>query len=172
MDGFLRLLTVALVLGLARLPTASSDDHPASLSLTDVARPGLYPSLGPLWPPSMAELLGPDHELSGVLRRVFTSHNFTLPQELLDRGMAYKGHASRLWSVFDKLRRGEQVTLLALGGSVTKGATLDWHGQQQQTYLALACGWLRRAFGPGAKLECINAAIGGVQSEFVSVCLQ
>lgn len=85
---------------------------------------------------------------------------------------SYKGSQGRLWAMYARLLRGETVRVVALGGSITRGFGMSYE-RGEQTYVSHYCSWLRRAFAPfGGGVQCVNAAVPGVQSEYVSVCLQ
>jgi lysophospholipase L1-like esterase len=82
-----------------------------------------------------------------------------------------KGDATRLQTAMAKLRRGETVSVVALGGSITTGFlarpadSMGWAGQ-------VADWWEAKAKETGATLNYHNAGISGTDSAFASVRVQ
>jgi lysophospholipase L1-like esterase len=88
---------------------------------------------------------------------------------ILRRGLVSQGDTGRLKAVFEKARRGEPVTVAAIGGSITAG------GQQTQDpanrYIQQVAKWFEGTF-PGSKIRFINAGIGGTNSYYGAMRLQ
>ncbi len=81
-------------------------------------------------------------------------------QEWLDNGVTTLGDSSRLSAVIRKLMRGENVTLVQLGGSITEGYfATDKHGQAE-----LVADFLNAAF-PG-QVTVKNAGIAATGATF------
>jgi len=88
---------------------------------------------------------------------------------VLRRGMVSEGNTSRLRAVFEKARRGEPVTVAAVGGSITAG------GLQTQDpanrYIQQVAKWFETTF-PSSKISFVNAGIGGTNSFYGAMRLQ
>lgn len=85
---------------------------------------------------------------------------YGLEQEWLDDGVTTLGDSSRLAAVVRKLMRGENVTLVQLGGSITEGYfATDKHGQAE-----LVADFLNAAF-PG-QVTVKNAGIAATGATF------
>ncbi len=78
-----------------------------------------------------------------------------------DRGLVSTGDTTRLASVMAKARRGEEICVAAIGGSITAGGlqTKD----PKNRYVARVAAWFTQAF-PQAKVRFVNAGIGGTNS--------
>ena len=70
------------------------------------------------------------------------------------------GNPYRLLKMFEKARRGEKISFVAIGGSVTMGC----HSSTDETcYAALIAKWLRETF-PQCEVKFENAGIGATDS--------
>lgn len=80
---------------------------------------------------------------------------------LKDEALCNVGEIGRFKTLFDKLKAGEEVTVAYLGGSITAGAGArgDYCYAQQST------NYLVKHF-PDAKINHVNAGIGGTRSDF------
>lgn len=83
-----------------------------------------------------------------------------LTEEMKKRSLLSMGDDARLCRLFDKLRRGEEVTYAAIGGSITLGCNAD---VREHSYSYLLYEWLKNNF-PNAKINYINAGIGATGS--------
>lgn len=85
------------------------------------------------------------------------------------RGLVSQGDTSRLKAVLEKARRGETVTVAAIGGSITAG------GKQTQDpanrYIQQVAKWFEVNF-PHSKITFLNAGIGGTNSFYGAMRLQ
>ncbi len=70
------------------------------------------------------------------------------------------GNPYRLLKAFDKARRGEPITYVSLGGSITAGAKAT---ARPKCYAALVAAWLKERFGD-ANVNFVNAGIGATGS--------
>ena len=88
---------------------------------------------------------------------------------IVRRGLVSEGDTSRLRAVFEKARRGEPVTVAAIGGSITAG------GRQTQDpanrYIQQVAKWFESHF-PNSKIVFVNAGIGGTNSFYGAMRLQ
>ena len=88
---------------------------------------------------------------------------------IIRRGLVSQGDTSRLKAVFEKARRGEPVTVAAVGGSITAG------GRQTQDpanrYIEQVWKWFEVHF-PNSKISFVNAGIGGTNSFYGAMRLQ
>ena len=86
-----------------------------------------------------------------------------------DRGLVSKGNESRLVAVMAKARRGEEICVTAIGGSITAGGlqTKD----PKNRYIARVADWFTQTF-PKAKVRFVNAGIGGTNSLYGAMRVQ
>jgi acyl-CoA thioesterase I len=80
----------------------------------------------------------------------------------LDRSIVSVGSFERIGQVFARARRGDTITIGAIGGSVTQGA---WADTPDGRYLDRVGAWWRAHF-PQARTRLVNAGIGGTQSNY------
>ena len=78
-----------------------------------------------------------------------------------ERGLVSPGDTARLAAVMAKARRGEEICVAAIGGSITAGGlqTKD----PKNRYVARVAAWFTQSF-PQAKVRFVNAGIGGTNS--------
>ena len=78
-----------------------------------------------------------------------------------ERGLVSPGDTARLAAVMAKARRGEEICVAAIGGSITAGGlqTKD----PKNRYVARVTAWFTQTF-PQAKVRFVNAGIGGTNS--------
>ncbi len=90
-------------------------------------------------------------------------------EPIIRRGLVSEGDTSRVRAVFEKARRGESVTIAAVGGSITAG------GQQTQDpanrYVQQVARWFELKF-PSSKISFVNAGIGGTNSFYGAMRLE
>jgi len=86
-----------------------------------------------------------------------------------ERGLTSPGDTTRLAAVMAKARRGEEICVAAIGGSITAGGlqTKD----PKNRYIARVAEWFRQTF-PRAKVRFVNAGIGGTNSLYGAMRLQ
>ncbi len=84
-------------------------------------------------------------------------------QEMIDRSLTGIGNTERLHRAIDKARRGEQVTIAYLGGSITEGALAQ--PQQTKCYAFVSAKLFAQKFMQDSKqLMYVNAGISGTPS--------
>ena len=85
------------------------------------------------------------------------------------RGIVSEGDTGRLAAVMAKARRGEEICVAAIGGSITAGGlqTKD----PANRYIARVADWFTRTF-PQAKVRFVNAGIGGTNSLYGAMRVQ
>jgi len=78
-----------------------------------------------------------------------------------ERGLVSPGDTTRLTAIMAKARRGEEICVAAIGGSITAGGlqTKD----PKNRYVARVAAWFTQTF-PQAKVRFVNAGIGGTNS--------
>ncbi|KAL4856611.1 hypothetical protein ACK3TF_003052 [Chlorella vulgaris] len=93
----------------------------------------------------------------------------SLPERQLRKGIVSDGgDTSRSRRFLAKLLRGEAVTVVAIGGSITwgqgstKGSNLDWSSR--------LFAWLRASF-PAANHTLLNRAVPATPSSYMSLCV-
>jgi len=79
------------------------------------------------------------------------------------RGLVSQGNPARLLAVLDKARRGEPVTIAAIGGSITAGGART--KDPENRYINRMAAWFTKTF-PKCKIKFINAGIGGTNSYY------
>ncbi len=110
--------------------------------------------------------------LTGILLQqttlVHAEPSVTTPS-IRQRGLVSHGNVSRLAAVMAKARRGEEICVAAIGGSITAGGlqTKD----PKNRYIARVADWFTRNF-PKAKVRFVNAGIGGTNSLYGSMRVQ
>lgn len=85
------------------------------------------------------------------------------------RGLVSMGDPARLQAVLAKFRRGEAVTLAAIGGSITAGGlqTKD----PANRYIRRMADWFTREY-PNTEVRFVNAGIGGSNSNYGAMRLR
>jgi len=83
-------------------------------------------------------------------------------QEMLDRAIVHTEGTARLAKVMDKAARGEDISIVTIGGSVTQGYGID---VPEERYANIVSSWWEEAF-PQANVNFTNAGIGGTGSIF------
>lgn len=86
-----------------------------------------------------------------------------------DRGLVSKGNESRLAAVMAKARRGEDICVAAIGGSITAGGLQT--KEPKNRYIARVADWFTQTF-PKAKVRFVNAGIGGTNSLYGAMRVQ
>ena len=80
----------------------------------------------------------------------------------LEKGIANVGDVSRMKEVMARARRGEQLVIGFIGGSITQGSLSS---TPQTCYAYRVYTWWKETF-PQAEFVYCNAGIGGTTSEF------
>lgn len=80
---------------------------------------------------------------------------------IAQRGLVSNGDMSRLVRVMEKAARGEEITIAAIGGSITAGGVQT--KDPANRYVAQVAAWFTKNF-PKAKVKFVNAGIGGTNS--------
>ncbi len=88
---------------------------------------------------------------------------------MIRRSLVSQGDTSRLKAVFEKARRGEALTVAAVGGSITAGGVQTQDPKNR--YIQQVAQWFEVNF-PGTKINFINAGIGGTNSYYGAMRLQ
>ncbi len=111
--------------------------------------------------------LGASLALSSA-REALAAEPVTTPA-IRERGLVSPGDTARLAAVMAKARRGEEICVAAIGGSITAGGlqTKD----PKNRYVARVAAWFTQAF-PQAKVRFVNAGIGGTNSLYGAMRVQ
>ena len=88
---------------------------------------------------------------------------------VLRRGLVSEGDTNRLKAVFEKARRGEPVTVAAVGGSITAGGAQT--KDPANRYIQQVAKWFEANF-LNSKISFVNAGIGGTNSFYGAMRLQ
>ncbi len=84
-------------------------------------------------------------------------------QEMIERSLVSVGNTERLHRAIDKAARGEEVTIVYLGGSITEGAGAQPQLTRCYAYLS-AQHFASRFMQEKSQLKYVNAGIGGTPS--------
>lgn len=86
-------------------------------------------------------------------------------REMITQSLLNKGNNKRLKAAIDKAKRGEEVTVAYIGGSITHGAGAVPLNTNCYAYLSFSR--FKRMFGPkgGEAIRLIKAGVGGTPSE-------
>lgn len=87
------------------------------------------------------------------------SHGTT--SEMIQRSIINEGNTARLANVMDKAKKGEEVTIVTIGGSITQGSSASNDGD---AYANLLVEWWLAAFPENKKIDFYNAGIGATDS--------
>lgn len=84
-------------------------------------------------------------------------------EEMVQRGLVSLGNTTRLHKAIEKARKGEEVTLVYLGGSITEGAAAQ--PRNTKCYAAVSAGLFAEKFAADPeKVHYVNAGISGTPS--------
>ncbi|MBQ1279258.1 MAG: SGNH/GDSL hydrolase family protein [Clostridia bacterium] len=86
--------------------------------------------------------------------------NIKLTKKRLERSVAHKGNPYRILKVLEKAARGEEITYVAIGGSITQRYNAS---KLELCYASLIAKWLEEKF-PNTKINYVNAGIGATGS--------
>ena len=84
-------------------------------------------------------------------------------RDMISRSLMSKGNNARLKKAIDKAKRGEEVTIAFIGGSITQGAgaiPIDKKSYAYQTWEQFT-----KEFGKNDNVKLIKAGVGGTPSE-------
>ena len=86
-------------------------------------------------------------------------------QEMLQKGIMSAGNNLRLKKLIEKARSGAEVTVAAIGGSITEGAGASTY---KECYAYRFMQGFRERFGAGdgTNVHFVNAGVGGTPSTF------
>lgn len=83
-------------------------------------------------------------------------------QQMLDRAILSVEGTQRVAKVMDKAARGENISVVAIGGSITEGYGIS---VPEKRYANIVYSWWKESF-PGANVSFRNSGIGGTGSMF------
>ena len=83
-------------------------------------------------------------------------------QAILERSLMNLGNYARVKKVLDRAKRGEEVTIAFIGGSITQGAGATPIDKKSYAYQT----WERFKTNFGENVKLIKAGVGGTPSEF------
>lgn len=104
-----------------------------------------------------------DVKLFRALLKVFVLLLWFYSHELLSNGVSdnVSFDTSRIYHVMAKARRGEPVTIGAIGGSITAGSLAS---TENKRWINIVTAWWRTRF-PASTIKLVNAGIGGTGSD-------
>ena len=85
-----------------------------------------------------------------------------LTEKMIARSIAYKGSPEKMVELLKRAKKGEELTLCFLGGSITQGSLSS---TPETCYAYLVYSWFAKRF-PKAHIKYVNAGIGGTTSQF------
>ena len=85
--------------------------------------------------------------------------SITVTNEMKKRSVSHVGNPYRLIRLFEKAARGEEITYVSIGGSITMGCNASSNNSYQYHIID----WFKQKF-PLAKINFINAGIGATGS--------
>lgn len=85
--------------------------------------------------------------------------NIAITEDMLNRSVLNYGNPYRLLKLFEKAAKGEKITFVVLGGSITQGSNAG----PEKCYGARLAGWLKDSFFD-AEIKYVNAGIGATGS--------
>ncbi|HCW53038.1 MAG TPA: SGNH/GDSL hydrolase family protein [Clostridium sp.] len=86
--------------------------------------------------------------------------NIKLNRELIEKSVVSRGDTSRILKLFEKARKGEDIIVAFLGGSITQGCNATYY---QKCYVELVAEWFREKFR-NVNVKHINAGVGATGS--------
>lgn len=80
--------------------------------------------------------------------------------KMYNRALLNEGNTSRLAAAMEKAKKGESITVAAIGGSITQGTAAS---NQNNCYASKFFSWWQEKF-PECEVNTVNAGIGGTDS--------
>lgn len=80
--------------------------------------------------------------------------------KMYNRALLNEGNTSRLAAAMEKAKKGESITVAAIGGSITQGTAAS---NQNSCYASRFFSWWQEKF-PECEVNTVNAGIGGTDS--------
>ena len=120
----------------------------------------------------------PSHETAKLTVCFYLNEGYTAPEltldppvefgsaayrKMIERSLVQTGNLYRLQRAIAKAKRGEDVTVAYLGGSITQGAGAK--PINTDCYANLSCEAFKKRFGNGGAVKLIKAGAGGTCSE-------
>ncbi|WP_160691281.1 SGNH/GDSL hydrolase family protein [Clostridium sp. C2-6-12] len=85
---------------------------------------------------------------------------FNITDEMYKKSLVSKGDVSRILKLIDKAEKGEDITIVFLGGSITQGCHSTVY---EKCYVELTYNWFKEKF-KNANVKHINAGVGATGS--------
>ena len=85
---------------------------------------------------------------------------YIITQEMINNSLVSKGDILRITNVIDKARKGQDITIAFLGGSITQGCNAT---AKENCYVNRTYSWFKNTF-KDINIECINAGVGATGS--------
>lgn len=85
---------------------------------------------------------------------------YIITQEMINNSVVSKGDISRIVNVIDKAKKGQDITIAFLGGSITQGCNAT---TKENCYVNRTYSWFKNTFNE-INVECINAGVGATGS--------
>lgn len=114
--------------------------------------------------PRDPEYLIEENQAAEVLRDAPVEFDSPSYRDMIDKSLLHRGNNKRLKAAIEKAKRGEQVTIAYIGGSITHGAgAVPLH---THCYAYRSCELFRKRFAPFENtVRLIKAGVGGTPSE-------
>ncbi|BDA43799.1 hypothetical protein COCOBI_04-8160 [Coccomyxa sp. Obi] len=101
-----------------------------------------------------------------AMQEKLLAYRLLVSEQMLAQGLSNVGDSRRMERFFEKLLRGEPVTMVTLGGSITAGQGVSMSGD---AYIPRIYDWIQTVF-PNKKHRFLNRALPGTTSVYVSPC--
>ena len=94
-------------------------------------------------------------------------------RNLVQRSFSHLGDEIRLKQLLVRAMQGENVELIVIGGSISRGAPFAENGQGFRIYFNAVRHWWNHVIAPitGSNMHATSISIGGVGTDYFSYCL-
>ena len=86
--------------------------------------------------------------------------SYKITEEMFNKSLVNKGDVSRIVKLIEKAKKGEDITITFLGGSITQGCNSTVY---EKCYVELTYNWFKEKFN-NANVKHINAGVGATGS--------
>ncbi|CAL8468221.1 g7760 [Coccomyxa elongata] len=101
-----------------------------------------------------------------AMQEKLLAYRLLVSEQMLAQGLSNLGDSRRMERFFEKLLRGDPVTMVTLGGSISAGQGVSVPGD---AYIPRVYDWIQTVF-PNKKHRFLNRALPGTTSAYVSPC--
>lgn len=103
-----------------------------------------------------------------------TPDQLGVTEERVEKALSNVGNEQRLNNLLLRALQGEEVKLVVIGGSISKGAPFSEEGKGNMVYFNAIEDWWNKVIGSvtQSSMSSDSIAIGGVGTDYFSYCLQ